>query len=124
VAPEDKDYKVTDRRGFAADGSERESNAPEPEQTAPEPAPAGELPDVDFNTLVLSMATSAVALLEGLDDQGEKTQAPNLPLARQSIDIIAMLQKKTKGNLTGEEERLLDHILYDLRLQYVAAQKR
>jgi hypothetical protein len=43
---------------------------------------------------------------------------PNLPLARQTIDILAMIEEKTRGNLTGEEERLLHQILFDLRMRY------
>lgn len=82
------------------------------------------LHEIDFATFVLSLASSAVAHLHGLDEEGNETMAKNLPLARQSIDILAMLQGKTKGNLTGEEERLLDHLLYDLRLQFVEATKK
>ena len=47
----------------------------------------------------------------------------NLPLAKQSIDIIEMLKEKTKGNLDPEEEKLLDIVLYDLRMKYVNALK-
>jgi hypothetical protein len=85
---------------------------------------AGSLPEMDFATFVLSMASSAVAHLHGLDEEGRQTLPVDLPLARQAIDILAMLQQKTKGNLTGEEERLLDHVVYDLRLQFVAATKK
>jgi hypothetical protein len=42
-------------------------------------------------------------------------------LARQTIDLIALLAEKTKGNLTGEEERLMEHTLYDLRSRYIKA---
>ena len=45
-------------------------------------------------------------------------------LARQDIDLLGVLQEKTKGNLTGEEERLLDHALYDLRLRYIEVSKQ
>jgi hypothetical protein len=44
-------------------------------------------------------------------------------LARQDIDLLSILQEKTKGNLTGEEERLLEHALYDLRMRYVEVLK-
>jgi hypothetical protein len=47
----------------------------------------------------------------------------NLPLARQTIDLIALLEEKTKGNLSGEEERLLEQLLTDLRLRFVQASK-
>ena len=118
--PEDKDYKVTDRRGSQPDETPPET------PSAPPPEPGGEptLPEIDLPTFVLSMASSAIAHLHGLDESGEQNLPPNLPLARQGIDILSMLQQKTKGNLTGEEERLLDHVLYDLRLQYVAACKK
>jgi len=119
--PEEKDYKVTDRRGFNPDGSSREAGSA-PEQP-PERDPGEALPEVDFPSFVLSMASGALVHLQGLDEEGHKAE-PNLALARQAIDILAMLQQKTRGNLTGEEERLLDHVLYDLRMQFVEATKR
>ena len=116
--PDDRDYKVTDKRGVR-DGDEPVAETPAP-PPAPTPVPAPEaLPEIDFATFILSMASSALAHLHGLDEKGEQTLPPNLTLARQSIDILSLLQGKTKGNLTGEEERLLDHVLYDLRLQFV-----
>jgi hypothetical protein len=48
----------------------------------------------------------------------------NLPLARQTIDLIGMLEEKTKGNLAGEEERLISQILFDLRMRYVEQTKK
>jgi hypothetical protein len=53
------------------------------------------------------------------------TGAPsiNLPLARQTIDLLNLLEQKTRGNLTGEEERLFTQVLYDLRMRYVAKNK-
>ena len=128
MVPEDRDYKVTDRRGGAepepgpdegaAAQEKPPAGAPSPD-TPPPPSEA--LPEIDFATFVLSMASSAVTHLQGIDDEGEQTLPPNLPLARQAIDILSLLQTKTKGNLTGEEERLLDHVVYDLRLQFVQA---
>ena len=47
----------------------------------------------------------------------------NLPLARQTVDLIAMLEEKTKGNLTGDEERLIGQVLFDLRMRYVEQTK-
>ncbi|MBC7172176.1 MAG: DUF1844 domain-containing protein [Polyangiaceae bacterium] len=81
-------------------------------------------PEIDFGTFVLSLGTSALMHL-GLGEDGEgNTLPPNLPLAKQTIDCLAMLEEKTKGNLSGEEERILTQLLYDLRLQYVSASKR
>ena len=78
-------------------------------------------PDIDFNTLVLSLSTSALMHLGKLPS-GEQSPV-NLAHAKQSIDCIALLEEKTRGNLTGEEERLLSEVLYDLRLRFVAATK-
>jgi hypothetical protein len=53
-----------------------------------------------------------------------ETKAPNLEAASQMIDILAMLEAKTRGNLTAQERSLLDQVLYDLRMRYVAAQQQ
>lgn len=82
------------------------------------------LPAVDFSTFVLSLAHSALVHLGVAPDPATgKEHAPSLALARQTIDLINLLADKTKGNLTGEEERLLEQLLYDLRLRYVEASK-
>jgi len=78
-------------------------------------------PSIDFNTFVLSLSTSALMHLGKLP--GGESQTVNLAHAKQSIDCIALLEEKTKGNLTGEEERLISEVLYDLRLRFVAAKK-
>ena len=81
------------------------------------------LPTIDFMTLVVSLSqTALVHLGEVIDPEpgvgsGERTL--DLPMARQTIDLLGVLQEKTKGNLTGDEERLLDQVLYDLRLRFV-----
>ena len=78
-------------------------------------------PSIDFNTFVLSLSTSALMHLGELPDCEDQTV--NLAHAKQSIDRIALLEEKTKGNLTGEEEHLISQVLYDLRLRFVAAMK-
>jgi len=83
-------------------------------------------PPVDFNTFVLSLSTSAIVHLGAAPKEmfgGQEPPPENLPMAKQTIDCIAMLEEKTRGNLTGEEERLLAQILYDLRMRYVRAAK-
>lgn len=79
-------------------------------------------PGIDFNTFILSLSTSALMHLGKLPDAGDD-QTVNLAHAKQSIDCIALLEEKTRGNLTGEEERLISEVLYDLRLRFVAAKK-
>jgi hypothetical protein len=78
-------------------------------------------PSIDFNTFVLSLSTSALIHLGKLPGAEEVTV--NLAHAKQAIDCIALLEEKTRGNLTGEEERLISEVLYDLRLRFVAATK-
>jgi hypothetical protein len=81
-----------------------------------------QLPAVDFATFVLSLATSALyhlGLTEG--PEGETTPEKNLPLARQTIDTLEMLEVKTAGNLEVEEAKLLQSVLYELRMGYVKA---
>jgi hypothetical protein len=81
------------------------------------------LPRVDFATFVLSLSHSAIVHLGEAPNPETGSVERNLPLARQTIDLIAMLDEKTKGNLTGDEERLIGQILFDLRMRYVEMTK-
>ena len=81
------------------------------------------LPPVEFTTFILSLSHSALMHLGEAPDPDTDGVAKNLLLARQTIDLIALLEEKTKGNLTGEEERLLAQILFDLRMRYVEQSK-
>ena len=83
-----------------------------------------ELPAVDFSTFLLSLGHSVLVHLGDAPDPSGNTGEPNLLLARQTIDLIALLSEKTKGNLTGEEERIVEQLLYDLRSRYVNASKK
>lgn len=75
---------------------------------------------IDFYTFVLSLASSAfVHLGDAPHPETGAPVEPDLALAQQSIDILAMLREKTKGNLTSEEEKFLENLLTDLRLRFV-----
>jgi len=76
-----------------------------------------------FSTFILSLSTSALVHLGELPDPITNEKEINLQLAKQTISIIEMLKDKTKGNLTPEEENLLDSVLYDVRLKYIKAPK-
>ena len=76
---------------------------------------------VDFSTFILSLGTSVMMHLGQGPIEGEARAQANLPLARHVIDIIAMLQEKTRGNLSEDESRLVDTVLFDLRLKFVDA---
>ena len=81
------------------------------------------LPEIDFATFILSLASSALIHLGEMTDPAGGGDVTNLPIAKQTIDIIAMLADKTKGNVTAAETQLLSGVLYDLRVRYVDAQK-
>jgi hypothetical protein len=73
---------------------------------------------MSWDIFVLSLNASALIHLGESREPGVPPEPVNLPLARQTIDILSMLEEKTRGNLSGEEERLLHQILFDLRLRY------
>jgi hypothetical protein len=77
------------------------------------------LPSIDFATFVLSLSHSALMHLGEAPHPETNTVEKNIPLARQTIDLLGVLEEKTKGNLTGDEERLLHQVLYDLRMRFV-----
>ncbi len=83
------------------------------------PAEEGSLSPMDFSTFVLSLASSAMVNL-GLVD-GVQMEKPDLMAARQLIDIIGVLEEKTRGNLSDSEDRLVKSLLYDLRVHYCDA---
>jgi hypothetical protein len=78
-----------------------------------------ELPAVDFTTFVLSLSHSARLHLGDAPDPVTGKSAVDLPMARHSIDLLALLQDKSHGNLTGAEEQVLTQELDDLRVRFV-----
>ena len=82
----------------------------------------GELPKIDFSTFVLSMGTSALHHMGKVADPaaGAAAGEPNMLLARQVIDTLEMIVEKTRGNLSDEEAKLLESILYELHVKFVS----
>jgi hypothetical protein len=132
-------FTVTDRRSFDVTGDRKDDPSSTTEKPANEPtAPGGtkaaspsraereserSLPPADFATLVLSLGSSAMAYMgEAPGPEGEKP-TQNLPMAKHAIDLLSVLEEKTKGNLTEEEAQLLESLLFDVRLRYVEAIK-
>jgi len=75
----------------------------------------------DFASFLLSLGSSTLVHLGELEHPDHPGPSKNLHLAKQSLDIFAMLQEKTRGNLSVDEGKLLEQLLYELRLKYVAA---
>jgi len=79
------------------------------------------LPPASIESLFYMLATSAMVNLGLVPDPTDQKTAVNLELAKHNIDTLGILQKKTTGNLASEESKLLDDLLYDLRMRYVRA---
>ena len=80
--------------------------------------------ELSFAAFLVSLAHTAAVHFGDVPEPGtEQRQPANLPAARQIIDILSLLQDKTKGNLSAEERQLLDNLLYDLRMRYVTAEQ-
>ncbi|MBC2711312.1 MAG: DUF1844 domain-containing protein [Desulfosarcina sp.] len=108
---------MTDDNSDAKDKKTREDDT-----ISSEPAESHKslpLPAINFATFIFSLNSAALAQLGIMEDPmtGEKTK--NLPIAKQTIDIISMLEEKTRGNLDADEAGMLKNILYDLRMLYV-----
>jgi hypothetical protein len=81
---------------------------------------APELLKIDFSTFVLSLSTSAMYEMGFVaGPEGEKNPKPDKLLAQQTIDTLEMLRDKTRGNLDEDEAKLVDSLLYELRMQFV-----
>jgi len=118
---EKKSFRVIDKRAAAEttekeDKVKKETKAPEKEAEQPSP-----VPEVTFSAFVYSLSTSALVHLGEIPEPITEQMDKNLPLAKQTIDILGILQEKTKGNLAQDEENLLNNFLYDLRMRYVKA---
>jgi hypothetical protein len=87
-------------------------------------SPADELPSIDFATFIMSLSHSALMHLGHAPHPDTESVEKHIPLAKQTIDLIGLLEQKTKGNLTGDEERLVSQVLYQLRMKYVTISKQ
>lgn len=119
---EDKGYTVKDKRKLGSE-DKKEDASPAAEKNVEEVGATCDestlFSDFGFSTFILSLSTSALVHLGELPDPISDSKQTNLPLARQTISIIELLKDKTKGNLTEDEERLIESLLYDLRIKYV-----
>lgn len=134
---EGKGFVIRDKRQFTTEGEAKpEADAPK-DTTTSKTADRGEtakdktqaskdmpLPEIDFATFVLSISSSVLLHFGDVPDPISGKKERNLPMAKQTIDILGILKEKTKGNLDKEEEQLLDNLLHDLHLKYVQECKK
>jgi len=130
--PDKKDFVIKDKRIFGNGDEDQpikedkekpldEAAAEEPESTEAqeEERTDYQLPEINFATFIFSLNHSVLVHLGVMDDPSTGKKVRNLPIAKQTIDILGMLEEKTKGNLTEDEEKMLKNILYDLRMIYI-----
>ena len=118
---EEKGFILKDKEGTAQSDSKEakpEASSGSRKSTSDHRA-AAPLPTIDFSTFVMSLNASALVHLGVIEDPVTGEKAQNLPLGKQTIDIISMLEEKTRGNLTPEEAKLIKGMLYDLRITFV-----
>ena len=80
-------------------------------------------PQVDFPTFIMSLSSSAFYHLGDMPDPTTGKKELNLPAVQQTIDMLNMLKEKTKGNLKEDESKLLEQLIYELQVKYVAKSK-
>lgn len=131
MSEEKKDFVVRDKRFSANENQDSEvqterdlkgpSDSPEPQQETGngDKSEASRLPEINFMTFIMSLNASAMVHLGVIEDPATGQKTKNLALGKQTIDILGMLEEKTSGNLDNDEENMLKHILYDLRILYV-----
>ena len=137
MTEEKKDFIIKDRRIFAEENRDQKDDEQEKETqaeaaadqataqesseqiTAEEGEPDTPLPEINFSTFIFSLNASALVHLGAIEDPASGQKVKNLPLAKQTIDILNMLEEKTRGNLNKDEENIMRNILYDLRIAYV-----
>jgi len=130
-------FTVQDRRRFSPETGEARDDVPDsPGEAAPTTEPSSPassqtseahhepLPEINFSTFVISLSTQALMHLGEIPDPISGKVEADVGVAKQMIDIIAMLKDKTRGNLGASEERLMVDILFDLRMKYVEAVKK
>ena len=127
--PEDKGYKVEDRR-FLHKSEEEKAKIKEEEaarqtatdtaqETTAEAPKDTPLPEITFSSFLISLGSSAFIHLGDIPDPATGEVKKDIPLAKQTIDLLGLLQEKTRNNLLEEEEKLFEHLLYDLRMRYI-----
>jgi hypothetical protein len=133
---EEQGFKVTDKRGSQESAEERipeasekadEKSADNSSSAAKDTPPGQEgppRPPIDFPSYLLSYYTQGLVLLGEVPNPYTNKKEEDVEAARHTIDILSMLELKTKGNLTNEEQQLLESVLYELRMKFMAKTNR
>ncbi len=122
---EGEGFTIKDNRSShqSEDEAKASDESQKKEQSAKEESPsqaAGQNFELNFSTFVLSLTSSAFYHLGDIPDPTTGKKEENLPAVKQTIDILIMLQNKTKNNLDAEETKLMEQLIYELQVKYVA----
>ena len=131
-------FRVTDKRSFREDGEQgsadsaaKAADAPigdapsnKEEASSSQEAEGDARPPIDFPSYILSYYTQGLVLLGEVPNPYTNKKEEDTESARHMIDILSMLDQKTKGNLSPEESKLLESVLYELRMKFMAKTKR
>jgi Domain of unknown function (DUF1844) len=143
----EKAFTISDKRLFTKEGARRDPDTPrEPPTASPPPPPPGreapraaepprqrpepeagarrDLPPADFTMLVNMLVTNAMVFLGQMPAPGSQQYMHNLPQAQHMIDLLMVLREKTQGNLTREEEQMMQDLLPQLQMAYVSASRQ
>jgi hypothetical protein len=142
----EKAFTISDKRLFTKEGARRDPDTPretpaaspppppereapraaEPLRPRPEPGtgPQRDLPPADFTMLVNMLVTNAMVFLGQMPAPGSQQYLRNLPQAQHMIDLLMVLREKTQGNLTREEEQMLQDLLPQLQMAYVSVSRQ
>ncbi|MFO7737217.1 MAG: DUF1844 domain-containing protein [Desulfatiglandaceae bacterium] len=135
MTEEEKGFVIKDRRSLDEKGDLKDAKSEEGRDKAARKEDAAEgkgakaesqaplLPEVNFSSLIFSLSSTALFHLGEIADPKTGKRSQDLPLAKHSIDTIAMLKEKTEGNLTEDEQKFTENVLADLRWRYVTATK-
>jgi hypothetical protein len=131
MAEQQQEFKVTDRRGFGEDGTPKsavdepvKAEQPDPAASGPGNESGSAHPPIDFPSYILSYYTQGMVMLGEIPNPYTNKKEEDAESARNIIDILALLEEKTKGNLSSEESRLLESVLYELRMKFMAKTSR
>ena len=126
MSEEEKGFVFKDRRKLSQSEEEppKEQAAQEEKPTrgtaeAQEAPSYPPLPEVNFSTFIVSLSTEILFHLGEIPHPESGERQKNLPLAKHAIDTLVMLQEKTRGNLSEEEKKILESMLYDLRMCFI-----
>jgi hypothetical protein len=125
---EDEGFVIKDKRSSqisedAATFIDNKEAKSQEEQPEPSNEKENESFQIDFSTFIMSLTSSAFYHLGDMPDPSTGKKEVNLPAVQQTIDMLIMLREKTKGNLKEDEEKLVEQLIYELQVKYVAKTK-